>query len=225
MQRMAGRSVSRRLALVGTALAAAAALTACGQAKPGVAAEIDGDILTVEEVQAVTAQFFEDFPEARGQVDTAELASVTVENFLRVRIVDAMGDEFDVQPSTGELEAYVDENFGGIEAVIPQMSGVGVPSSRLDLALDYLRFVYIENAVRQIKRDELGVEGDEPNDEVDLAVTALETQFSEAAEVAVNPRFGTWNGRTMASAAEAGSGSLSVIPGELGSPTAPAPGG
>ena len=50
-----------------------------------------------------------------------------------------MGDAFDVQPSPGELAAYVDENFGGIEEVIPQMSGVGVPSSRRDLALDYLR--------------------------------------------------------------------------------------
>src|SRR6186713_3328019 len=115
------------------AMAAGSMLVACGQAEPGVAASIDGTVLSVDEVHEVSVQFFEDYPEALSQVDKAELNSVTIENFLRVRIVDNMGDAYDVQPTPTELQTYIDDNFGGLEAVTPQMSGVGVPSSRTDL--------------------------------------------------------------------------------------------
>ena len=136
---------------------------------------------------------------------------MTIENFLRVRIVDAMGEAYDVVPTPGELEAYVNENFGGIEAVTTQMSGVGVPSSRPDLVLDYLRFVYIENAVRELKRDEMGI-GEGQSDELDLAMKEIEDEFSSRAKVSVNPRYGTWNGSAMTSSTLSGSGSISIVP-------------
>lgn len=211
MMRAGSRTWLRRLQAIGLALATGAVLTACGQAEPGVAASIDGDTLSVEELHEVSNQFFEDYPQARGQVDRTELAGVTIENFLRVRIVDEMGEAYDVVPSLGELQAYVDENYGGIETVTTQMSGVGVPSSRTDLVLDYLRFVYIENAVRELKREELGI-GEGQSDELDLAMKDIEDEFSNRAQVNVNPRFGTWSGSAMTSSTLSGSGSISVVP-------------
>lgn len=199
---------ARRLTAVALA---GLALSACGQAKPGVAATIDGRELSVAEVQEISDAFFDDYPEARGQVEPSELSTITVENFLRVAIVDAMGERFDAMPSDGELQRWLEENFtGGYEAALQATSGVGVPASRRDLQLDYLRFYYIENIVRELKADELGL--DDPGaDEVSSAVIAIEDELSAAADISVNPRYGLWDGSAMANAGDTGSGSLSVF--------------
>ncbi len=206
--RRAGHGIgARRLLLAGLAVIAGGVLTACGQAQPGVAATIDGNTLSVIEAQQRAADFFESYPEAAQAVSVDRVTAITVENFLRGKIVDTIGVAYGVEPTPGELEQFVVDNYGSMEDFTNQVSGIGVASNRPELVQAELRSAWIQNAVRDIKAEEI----DDP-EQVDIATRAVLDEYSAKADVSVNPRFGIWNGSIVTSASESGSGSISILP-------------
>ena len=91
MQRAARRHGwlgSRRPLAVGLVLAAGVALSACGEAQPGVAASVDEHTLSVEEVHSQTNAFFESYPEAEGQAPPLRVSQIQIQNWVRGRVVD-----------------------------------------------------------------------------------------------------------------------------------------
>lgn len=200
MQRSRGWSGLRRL---GLALAAGVVLTACGQAQPGVAASIDGDTLSVVEVHERTAAFVDAYPDIAGQVTIDRITAVTVQNFLRAHVVDVIASELDLEPTQGELDEFV-EQIGGFEEATAQVGQGGV-SPDPELVAVEIRSAWIVNALRELKLEEIT----DPAD-ADAATRATIDEYSAAADVTINPRFGTWDGIIVTPA----NGSLSVVPGE-----------
>ena len=198
MQRSVRRSGARMLGLL---LSAAAVLTACGQAQPGVAASIDGDTLTVTEVQERTAAFIEAYPEIAGQVTVDRITAVTIQNFLRGRVADSIARDLGLEPTEGELDEFV-EQIGGIEEATRQVGQGGV-SPDPELVAAEIRSAWIVNALRELKLAEIT----DP-EEADAATRATVDEYSAAADVSVNPRFGTWDGVIVTPA----NGSLSTVP-------------
>ena len=197
----------RRLQAIGLALAAGAVLTGCGQAHPGVAAEVDGTTLSITELQAQTNAFFESYPEAVGQAPPLRVAQVQIQNWVRNRVVDAIGEAYDLEPTQGDLERFANENYEGIDGFTQAVANAGVASSRPDLVMAELRSYWIQNAVRERLREEMGL-GEGQNDDLDIATQDVNEQFSAAADIAVNPRYGGWD-EEAAIVADIG-GSLSI---------------
>ncbi len=196
MQRMARTTRSRiglrRLAAVGLAIAAGAVLTACGQAQPGVAASVDGVELSVAELQAQTNAFFESYPEARGQASPTRVAQVLIQNFARNRIVDKIGASYGLEPTQSDLEAFATENYESLDGFTQAMANAAIGSDRQDLVMRMLRDFWIENAVRERLRDDMGLpEGQ--NDELDIATQDVNERFTAETDVEVNPRYGAWD--------------------------------
>lgn len=198
MQRSVQRSGARMLGLL---LSAAAVLTACGQAQPGLAASIDGDSLTVTEVQERTGAFIEAYPEIAGQVTVDRITAVTIQNFLRGHVADSIARELGLEPSEGELDDFV-EQIGGIEEATRQVGQGGVPPDP-ELVAAEIRSAWIVNALRELNLEEVT----DP-EEADAATRATVDEYSAAADVSVNPRFGTWDGVIVTPA----NGSLSTVP-------------
>jgi hypothetical protein len=188
MQRMQRMQCIRRSAglLVGAAIAGLL-LTACGEAQPGVAASINGKILTVEEVQERTAAFFAAYPDFQAQVTPDRVTAINVENFLRAAIVDTIAEDFDIEPTQAQLDQFV-EDFGGIEEVTRAVGNAGVPPDPVLVAVE-IRSAWIQNRVRELMNEEI----DDP-EEAEIATRDVLDEFSAAADISVNPRFGTWNG-------------------------------
>lgn len=198
-------------AVVGSVL-----LTACGQAQPGVAASIDGETLTVDEVHDRTASFFASHPQFEAEVSVDRVTAITVENFLRANVVDTIGEEFGLEPSQGDLDAIVEE-LGGLEAAFQAISNAGIGRSS-ELLMVELRSVWIQRELRARFNDEI----DDP-EQAEIATSEALREFSEDADVSINPRFGSWDG----SVVTATNGSLSTPLDQL-APTegaAPAPPG
>ena len=194
MQRTARRHgwLSRRLCAVGLALAAGVALTACGQAQPGVAASVDGRTLSVEEIHAQTSAFFESYPEAVGQAPPLRVSQIQIQNWVRGRVVDEIAKAYGLEPSTGDLQQFANENYQGMEGFTQAVANAAVPADREDLILAELRSFWIQNAVRELLREQLGLDEGQ-NDELDIATQDVNEEFSSAADIAVNPRFGDWD--------------------------------
>lgn len=205
MQRTEARTGARTGALlrprIGLAVAAAVVLTACGQAQPGVAATVDGETLTIREVQERATAFFDAYPEAAGAATGDQVAAASVGNFVRTRILDTLGAELGLVPTQGELDEFVDE-FGGLEEVTRQVSQGFVPPDP-DLVAAEIRAAWIQNSLRELKQEEI----DDPA-EADAEAIAVLREYFGAADVSINPRYGTWDG----SQVTPGNGSLSVLP-------------
>lgn len=218
MQRMARRTGAatypRRLRVVGLAVIAGVVLTACGQAQPGVAASIDGDTLSVDEAQQRAADFFESYPDAAQAVTFDRVTAITVENYLRGKIVDRIGVALGLEPTAGDLEQFAVDTYGGLAEFTNAVSGIGVAGNRPELVRAELRSVWIRNAVRDLKAEEIS----DP-EEVDIATRAVLDEFAAAADISVNPRFGIWDGSVVVYPGESGSGSISIIPTPGSAPT------
>jgi hypothetical protein len=225
MQRVARRHgwfESRSLLAIGLALTAGAVLTACGQAQPGVAASVDGATLSVEEIQTQTSEFFESYPEAVGQAPPVRVSQVQIQNWVRGRVVDEIGAFYDLEPSAGDLQRFANEAYQGMEGFTQAAANAAIPASREDLIMAELRSFWIQNAVRELLRDELGL-GEGQIDELDVATQDVNERFSMAADIAVNPRFGTWD--DVAAIVADTEGSLSIVEPEVATEAPPAPGG
>jgi len=221
MHRMAQRPRRSRLGLAALALAAGVVLTACGQAQPGVAASIDGDTLSVVEAQQRAADFFESYPEAAQAVTVDRVAAITVENFLRGKIVDKIGLAFGLEPTAGDLEQFLVDNYGSLADFTNNASGIGVAANRPELIEAELRSAWIQNALRDLQAEEIS----DP-EEVDIATVDVIEEFSDGADISVNPRFGIWDGSVVSAPSQAGSGSISIVPTAAGGiEGAPAPAG
>ena len=189
----------RALGLVVAGAVGALLLTACGEAQPGVAASIEGDTITVDQVHEQTDEFFEAYPNFEGQVDPALVNSIQIENFLRARIVDLTAADLGIEPTKADLDEFV-EQFGGIEQVTQQTSNGGVPPDP-ELVQAEIRSAWLQFAIgRELAED--------PSDDEQVSIASREATDAKAAEVqvTVNPRFGTWDG----SRVTPGNASLSV---------------
>ena len=110
-----------------------------------------------------------------------------------------------------------------MEAFTQAVANAAVPANREDLVLAELRSFWIQNAVRELLREELGLDEGQ-NDELDIATQDVNEEFSSAADIAVNPRFGTWD--DVATVVVETDGSLSIVHSEPGTEAPPpAPGG
>jgi hypothetical protein len=226
MQRAARRQGwlgTRRPLAVGLVLAAGVVLSACGEAQPGVAASVDEQTLSVEEVHSQTNAFFESYPEAEGQAPPLRVAQIQIQNWVRGRVVDEIGKAYGLEPTPGDLEQFANENYQGMEAFTQAVANAAVPANREDLVMAELRSFWIQNAVRELLREELGLDEGQ-NDELDIATQDVNEEFSAAADIAVNPRFGTWD--DVATVVVETDGSLSIVHTEPGTEAPlPAPGG
>jgi hypothetical protein len=223
MQRNAGRSAPatglRRLRVLGVAVAAGLVLSACGQAQPGVAASIDGETLSIQDVQERTAAFFDAYPEAASSGVTADQVSARViENYLRAHIVDLTAADLGVEPTQTELQTWA-EQYGGMDEFTRLVAGGGVAPDP-DLVAVELRSAYLQYAIGRAitgvdERDETDPEKRQQLvDQIEIASRDATDTTAAAVDVSVNPRFGVWNGTMMTET----NGSLSVVPGET--PTA-----
>jgi len=194
-------ALGTRRHVLGLALVAGVVLTACGQAQPGVAASIDGDSLSVTEVQERTAAFTEAYPDIANQVTIDRITAVTIQNFLRGHVADSIARELGLEPTEGELDEFV-EQIGGIEEATRQVGQGGVPPDP-ELVAAEIRSAWIVNALRELNLEEVT----DP-EEADAATRATVDGYSAAADVSVNPRFGTWDGVIVTPA----NGSLSTVP-------------
>lgn len=189
------------------AIGAGLVLTACGQAQPGVAASVDDRVLTVSELQEQTIAFFDSYPEARGQASPARVSQVLIQNFVRNHIVDKIGASYGLEPTRTELEEFATANYESSEGFTQAMANAAIGSNRRDLLDRMLRDFWIENAVREQLRDELGLpEGQ--NDDLDIATQDVNEEFAARTDVAVSPRYGDWD--PVAAIITDGLGSISV---------------
>lgn len=187
----------RRTALSVSAAAAllvgAPLLTGCGnEAHPGAAAVVDGDRISVSQVQsqaqAVRAAQRED-PQGDQLIQrTGELSRYTLHNMIRLRVVERAAEENGAEVSRREVQEYRAEQAqavggeSGLRAQMLQERAVAPDQIDATLRMDLLVLKIAE---------ELGVELNSPD-----AGEVMNQQFVETAEgmgIDISPRFGDWS--------------------------------
>lgn len=197
------RSRGARLAV--PALLAGLLLVGCGTGTPGTAAAVGSERLTVAEVQERTAAFFVAYPEARSAgLTEAQVASVTVETFIRAAVIDAAAAELGIEPTQSELDEFI-QQLGGIEEVTRVASSRVVPPDPELIAIE-VRSAYLQGAIGEL----LAAPG-ASTDDFRLAIREATDAAVAKLDIIVNPRYGTWDGN----AVDAASGSISVPAFEL----------
>lgn len=202
----------RAVRLAVPVLAGGLVLAGCNGASPGTAATVGSERLTVEQVQERTAAFLAAYPEMQSSgVTGAQVAAVTVENFLRAVVVETTAERLGVQVTETELDEFVESN-GGIEEVTRLVSGAGVPPDP-ELVQVEIRTFMLQTAIGEAQA---GAEA--APDEIQAATLAALDATSAELDIEVNPRYGTWNGAQVAGS----SGSLSMTLDELRAAEEPA---
>ena len=192
----------RRALRLGAALVLALTLAACGDGVgPGVAAEIDGDTISVREVDdlaGVICATQEGQQAEGGTSPTASVRALALNVLIGIRIGDAVGDldSVDQQSVSQSVEAakqardLVDEDDREL------FDQVVRDSTRAQLAVS-------DEAAKRLQAS-----GGDPTDQAALqqAAAELQNEYLEEADVEVAPRFGKLQDGQLI----AGDGSLSV---------------
>jgi hypothetical protein len=212
-----GATVHRgRSALVALVLTGVLALTGCGIQRSGLAASIGDDRLPVSTVEARVRAYFDAYPAVASGPSRAQIASITVQNFLRARVVDLTAAREGITVTETEIDDFI-EKFGGMERLEQAVAGQGVPP---DVALARAE---VRSALLQGKLQDLA--GDDADDFARAkALTDRLAVTTSRVDIDVNPRYGEWNGSTV----DVINGSISLTQAELvptPTPTIPGAGG
>ncbi|AXK35303.1 hypothetical protein DVA86_24330 [Streptomyces armeniacus] len=176
-------------------------LTGCGSdARPGAAAVVDGDRITMAQLQSRVGAV-RDAQNAEPQGEqlvqrSGQLTRATLDSMIRERVVREAADEAGVSVSRREIQRMRDQlekGAGGakqFEAALLQQQAIA--PSEID------ERVWLELAVRKIA----GASGiDLQTPEGNEALTAKFAETAKKMKIDVNPRYGKWSTRQAALAA------------------------
>jgi len=181
------------LSAAGTLLAVTPLLTACGGAgHPGAAAVVNGDRITVSQLQA-RVQAVRDAQRAAPQGEqlirrTGRLARASLDGMIRHRVVARVAKDDGVHVSRSDIERTrerYEKQAGGAKALqAALLQQQALAPSEID------ERVWLELAVRKIAQ----VSGlDLRTAQGNQALTKKFADASEAMDIRVNPRYGAWN--------------------------------
>ena len=189
-----------------TAAAALLLLASCGETAPGVAADIDGDRITDEQVDA-----FAEVLCAIGGVSGGEAGTPTRSaRFASLQIL--MANE--LTRDIADVESVSPEQVSTIlQGMAPAREGLS--EGQLETFDEVAReFARSQTAIVELGRqslEEAGQQGEITDDVAYAEGQRLLTEHAEQADIAVDPRFG----EVVDGALQPGSGSLSVPVSEL----------
>jgi hypothetical protein len=191
-------------------LAAGTALAACGPVKPGAAAVIGHDRITVAKLDSAVSQWSKELPkypeaqqivaQAQGQpsgeqvpFDPSSPRRSALYQLIEIRAWDQVAREKKVSISQGQVESFIAAKGGrgGLDAYV---LAEGLPTSYAD---DFARSLLVQQTMLQRY-------GINPGQSVDPskqgAVKQLLSDYAGAKRhlgITVNPRFGTFDDKTM----------------------------
>lgn len=140
-------------------------LSGCAGVRPGVAAQVGDETITVSEVNEVTDGYCRSFePQLRGEgqvLPNSVIADFVVQNLAMAAVVRQMAEEYDVEPTAAYRAALT--NVEQQAAVLPEEAAAA------RITIDPIAS-YIANVLESIGRQELAAEGvAEPTSEDALA--------------------------------------------------------
>lgn len=191
-------------------LAAGTALAACGPLKPGAAAVIGHDRITVAKLDSAVSQWSKELPkypdaqkivaQAQGQssgekvpFDPSSPRRSALYQLIELRAWDELAREKNVAVAPGQVDAFIASKGGrgGLDAYV---LAEGLPTS---YATDFARSLLIQQTLLQRY-------GINPNQPVDPAAEAKVRQFlsdfagaKQRLGITVNPRLGTFDDKTL----------------------------
>ncbi len=187
-------------------LAAGTALTACGPLKPGAAAVIGNDRITVAKLDSTVSRWSKELPKypeaqeivakAQGQqipFDPSSPRRSALYQLIEIRAWDQVAREKHIVISPGQVDSFVASKGGrgGLDAYV---LAEGLPTSYDD---DFARSLLIQNTMLQ----RYGVTPGQPvTPQQQQQVERLRGDYAGAKRhlgVSVNPRFGTFDDKTM----------------------------
>jgi hypothetical protein len=195
-------------------LAAGTALTACGPVKTGAAAIIDHDRITVAKLDTAVTQWAKELPEypaaqqivqqsqsqSQGQgqqipFDPSSPQRSALYQLIEIRAWDEVAREHGISIAPGQVDSLVAAN-GGRQVLDANVLAEGLPTSYGE---DYARRLLVQQAMLQ----RYGVQAGRPADQVkqQQAVQQLYGDYVLAKRklgITVNPRYGSFDDRTMA---------------------------
>lgn len=208
-------SVNRRTTKVLAAVAAVLSLAGCAGLRPGVAAEVGDEKITMERLDAFADSFCESGLLAQGgQANTQAATRVAALSFL-VRTV--LAEEYAAEYADTVPQSQVD---GFITATV-EPTVADLPEEQREEFLAEIRdFLIATQLAQSAAVAELQASGAEPTEAgLTAAIDDLWAQWAEDAGVELDPRFGSWQDVNIAVT----SGSLS-IPATDEAPAATGPG-
>ncbi|MDP9417425.1 MAG: SurA N-terminal domain-containing protein [Actinomycetota bacterium] len=221
-----GTRRSRSLA-AGLAVLAGLTLSGCGQVRTGTAATVDGEVIPMEVVQRTTQSLVD---AGGAQVNVGEAQRATLGRMIFSRLLARVAHQQGVEVSQGEIAAKreeVEQFLGGPDQVRQALIQENVPPSYAD---EVFRDLTVSDAISQKL---VPGEGEQVRAERDQRFSELLIKTSKEADIAVNPRFGTWDEQTGMIAGQVSGGlakSLQELESEGsegqpgGTPQEPAPG-
>ena len=179
-----------------TALVVATGLLLTGCSNVDAAVTMGDTKITTAELQATTELILAE----RSKVDTSQMQLESGEALTRSQlsymisnvIIAELAKDQKIEITTSELESYKAQIFANIggEANLPSvLVNASIPSSGLD---DVLRRDLV---LRKISEKETAAGADEAS--VNEKIQALVTDKANALKVTVNPRYGTWDAKTL----------------------------
>jgi hypothetical protein len=192
------------------ALAAGTALAACGPLKPGAAAVIGHDRITVAKLDSAVSQWSKELPEypqaqqivaqAQGQqtgeqipFDPSSPRRSALYQLIEIRAWDEVAREKDISVAPGQVDAFVAAK-GGRGGLNAYVLAEGLPTSYAD---DFARSLLIQQTMLQ----RYGVTPGQPvNPAQQAQIKQLLADYTGAKRhlgITVNPRFGTFDDKTM----------------------------
>jgi hypothetical protein len=178
-----------RLAVAAAALLSLATLTACRADQVGTAAIVDGDRISVEELQDATSDYLEAVPNA----DTTQAQHAILQQMIVSEVIQNAADSAGVTVKDGEIAAQRDRVFDSVRSLARESKISARTYFVRQLAQSEQPTVIPPHMVEQFIRDQLlagqlgGSQGD-PN--------AANEALSKAAgktDIEVNPRYGRWD--------------------------------
>jgi hypothetical protein len=207
--------VSRRTTKLLAAAAAVLTLAGCASLRPGVAAEVGDERISMDRLNAFADSFCRSGLLAQsGQADTAAATRVASLSFLiRTALATQYAEEY--------LDTVPQSQVDGFIATTVEPTIESLPEEQREDFLDEVRdFLVATQLAQSAALAQLQATGSELTEQsVGEAVNALWAQWADDAGVELDPRFGTWQDMNIA----VSSGSLSV-PATDEAPAASGPG-
>ncbi|MDN3352520.1 hypothetical protein [Actinomadura sp. DC4] len=191
-------------------LAAGTALAACGPAKPGAAAVIGNDRITVATLDSAVSRWSKELPkypeaqqiveQAQGQqsgqqvpFDPSSPRRSALFQLIEIRAWDQVAREKSIPASQGQVDAFI-ASQGGSKDLDAYVLAEGLPTSYAD---DFARTLLIQQTMLQ----RYGINPNQPADPSKQAqIEQLRSDYTGALrhlDITVNPRLGTFSHKTL----------------------------
>ncbi|MBM7785679.1 SurA N-terminal domain-containing protein [Tenggerimyces flavus] len=205
-----------RAALAAIGLAAALGLAGCGGlGAAGMAAEVDGQTITVEYVQKQA----KDMAELTKRESAADLKSnqqLVLGNLVGQHLVNAAATTAEVEVTDADVSKLVADLKKQTQQIL-QNNGTPPPPDMLE---GYARYVLLlDKLAAKLLGKELDPESQADQEKAQQLLAVEITKTAKRVGVKVNPRFGKWNGTSIT---PEGGDLVKITPPEGAAPEAPA---